>query len=132
MNAQLVSLFVLVALSLVAGGIALGASILYRSTTLSRELATRRVMGARRSQIARMLLAENMLGIAAGLAVGAVAAMLAGGLRHPWLLAGLLTSIGLVAVAVFSGGWIAARHAAQVPFGKSGLFRTSSDVRGQQ
>jgi ABC-type antimicrobial peptide transport system permease subunit len=44
----------LILLSLVAGGVAIASSVLYRSTLLKKEAATRRVLGARRSQIARM------------------------------------------------------------------------------
>lgn len=137
MNTDLVPFVVLCSavvavLSLIAGGMAVTASVLYRSTVLSKELATRRVIGARRSHIVRMFLAENVLGIAAGLGVGTLALLAAGELRYPWFLTVLLTSAALLAVAAFAGGWIAARHASKVPFSKSGLFRTSSDVRGQR
>ena len=47
-----VSAAVLILLSLVSGGIAIAGSVLYRSTVLRKEVATRRVIGARRSHIA--------------------------------------------------------------------------------
>lgn len=121
---------VLVLLSLIAGGIATAGSVLYRSTLLRKELATRRILGARRSHIARMFLSENVLGVTAGVAVGSLAMLAAGELHHPWFLAVVLSSAVMLAGAAFAGGWIAARHAAKVPFSESGLFRTSSDTRG--
>ena len=121
----------LVLLSLVAGGIAVAASVLYRSTLLRKEVATRRVLGARRSHIARMFLSENMLGIAAGIAIGSIAMLAAGGLRHSWFVTVVSSSAAMLAAVGAIGGWIAGRHASKVPFGASGLFRTSSDTRGR-
>ena len=76
MNIELNSFVVLsaaalVLLSIVAAAIAVAGSVLYRSTLLRTEVATRRTLGARRSDIVRMFLSENVLGIAAGLAIGA-------------------------------------------------------------
>ena len=119
----------LILLSLVAGGVAIPGSILYRSTLLKKETATRRVLGARRSQITRMFLSENMLGLAAGIAIGGLALLAIGELHHAWFAAVVLSAATLVGAAVV-GGWLAARHAAKVPFSESGLFRTSSDTRG--
>lgn len=120
-----IELAVLVLLSLVSAGVAVAASVLHHSTLRSREVATRRVLGARRSQIARMFLSENVVGIAAGLVIGTLAMLAAGESRH-------LSSpaVLLVAAAAIAGGWIAGRQAAKVPFSKSGLFRTGSDTRG--
>jgi len=72
------SAIVLTLLSLVAGAVAVAGNVLYRSTLLKKELATRILVGA-----------------------------------------------------AVVGGWLAARHAAKVPFSESGLFRTSSDTRGR-
>lgn len=117
-------------LALIAGGIAIAASVLYRSTLLSQEVATRRILGARRSHIVRMFLSENALGIVTGSAAGGLAMVGAGELRYAWFLLVLLTSAATVAAACGVGGWIAARHAAKTPFSASGLFRTSADTRG--
>lgn len=125
-----VSAAALVLFSLIGGGVAIAASVLYRSTLLRKELATRRILGARRSHIARMFLSKNVLGITIGIAVGTLAMLAVGESRRPWFLAALLSSAAMLACAGFAGCWIAARHAAKVPFSESGLFRTSSDTRG--
>jgi putative ABC transport system permease protein len=122
---------ILMLLSLIAAGVAIAGSVLYRSMLLSKELATRRILGARRSHIVRMFLSENVLGMAAGLAAGTLAGLAAGELRHSWFLAAILSSAVILVGAGLIGGWLAARHAANVPFSASGLFRTSSDTRGQ-
>lgn len=118
----------LILLSLVAGGVALAGSVLYRSTLLKKEIATRRVLGARRSQIACMFLSENILGLAAGIAVGGLALLAVGESHKAWF-AIVLSSAAILVGAGLAGGWLAARHAAKVPFSESGLFRTSSDTR---
>lgn len=125
-----VSAAALALLSLIAGGIAIAASVLGRSTLLRKELATRRILGARRSHIARMFLSKNVLGITIGIAVGTLAMLAVGELRRPGFLAVLLSSVAMLTGAGIAGCWIAARHAARVPFSESGLFRTSSDTRG--
>jgi ABC-type lipoprotein release transport system permease subunit len=125
-----VSAAVLVLLSLVAGSIAIAASVLYRSTLLRKEVATRRILGARRSHIARMFLSENVLGIAAGIAVSSIAMLAIGESRHSSFVPVGLISAAMLAAACSMGGWIAGRHASKVPFSESGLFRTSSDTRG--
>lgn len=135
MNAELDSFIVLSAavlgsFALVAGGIAIAASVLYRSTLLSKEVATRRILGARRSHIVRMFLSENALGVVAGTAAGSLAVLAAGEQLHAWSWAVVLNSAAMLAVACALGGWVAARHAAKVPFSASGLFRTSADTRG--
>lgn len=122
---------VLVLLSLMAGGLAIAGSVLYRSTLLRKEVATRRILGARRPHITRMFLTENVLGMAAGIAVGTLAMLAAGESRYPWFLAVVSSSAVMLAAAGIIGGWIAGRHASKVPFSDSGLFRTSSDTRGQ-
>ncbi|HKR35952.1 MAG TPA: FtsX-like permease family protein, partial [Steroidobacteraceae bacterium] len=125
-----VSAAVLILLSLISSGIAIAARVLYRSTLLRKEIATRRVLGARRSHIARMFLSENVFAIAAGIAIGSIAMLAAGESRHPWFVTVVLISAATVAAAGALGGWIAGRHASKVPFSESGLFRTSSDTRG--
>ena len=126
-----VSAAVLILLSLVSGGIAIAGSVLYRSTVLRKEVATRRVIGARRSHIARMFLSENVLGVVAGIAVGSFAMFVVGESHRAGFLAVLFGSAAMLVVACAVGGWIAGRHAAKVPFSESGLFRTSSDTRGR-
>jgi ABC-type antimicrobial peptide transport system permease subunit len=125
-----VSAAVLILLSLISSGIAIAARVLYRSTLLRKEIATRRVLGARRSHIARMFLSENVFAIAAGIAIGSIAMLAAGESRYPWFVTVVLISAATVAAAGAIGGWIAGRHASKVPFSESGLFRTSSDTRG--
>ena len=121
---------VLIALSLAAAAVAIAASVLRRSTLLSRELATRKILGARRSHIARMFLSENVLGMAAGIAIGCLAMLAAGEVHHSWFLAIVSSSATVLVGAGLAGGWLTACHAAKVPFSESGLFRTSADTRG--
>jgi putative ABC transport system permease protein len=125
------SAILLILLSLVAGAVAIASSVLYRSTLLKKEVATRRVLGARRSHIARMFLSENVLGIAAGVVFGSLAMLATGELHRASFLTILLSSAAILVGAAAGGGWLAARHAAKVPFSESGLFRTSSDTRGR-
>jgi putative ABC transport system permease protein len=122
---------VLILLSLVAGGVAIAGSVLYRSTRLKKQVATRRVLGARRSHIARMFLSENVLGIAAGVAFGSLATFATGELHHASFVSIVPGSAAILVGAAVAGGWLAARHAAKVPFSESGLFRTSADTRGR-
>lgn len=129
MNAEIAG--VLILLSLVAVGVAVAGSVLYRSTLLRKEVATRRVIGARRSHIVCMFLSENVLGVAAGIVAGSLTMFAVGESHRDWLLAALLGSAALLIIASAVGGWIAGRHAAKVPFSESGLFRTSADTRGQ-
>ena len=136
MNAEIgsfivVSAVVLILLSLIAGGAAVAGSVLYRSTLLRKEVATRRVIGARRSHIARMFLSENVPGVAIGIAAGSLTMFVVGESHRDWFLAAVLGSAALLVVAGAVGGWIAGRHAAKVPFSESGLFRTSADTRGR-
>ena len=116
-----VSATVLAVLSVFAAAIAVAGSVLYRSTHLRKEVATRRALGARRSDIARMLLSENVLGIAAGVVIGGLA--LATTSRTV-----VLTSATLLILAALIGGWIAGRYAARMPDSKSGRFRTTPDI----
>ena len=122
---------VLCLLSLVAAGMAIAASVLHRSAVLRKELATRRILGARCVHFVRMFLAENVLGVTAGLLAGSLALLLARRLSGGWFGSVHLGAATLLMGAVLVGGWIAARHVSKVPFRSSGLFRTSSDVRGQ-
>jgi ABC-type antimicrobial peptide transport system permease subunit len=118
---------VLVVLSLVAGAVAVAGSVLYRSMLLRKEIATRRILGARRWHITRMFLSENVLGISAGIGLGTLALAV---LHRSWFLPLALSSAVLLVAAALVGGCLAGRHAAKVPFSASGLFRTSSDTRG--
>lgn len=133
MNHQLSALIlicaaVLTVLSVMAGGTAVAASILYRSTMLDREIATRRILGARRSQIVRLLLAENVIGIAAGVVLGGIAMLIVVELPRP---SALIFSAAVVAATAICGGWLAARHASKTPFAASGLFQCPPDRCGQ-
>lgn len=121
----------LILLSLVAGGVAIAGSVLYRSMLLKKEVATRKVLGARRSHIARMFLSENVLGLAAGITVSGLAMFAAGESRQAWFAAVVLSSAAILVGTCLAGSWLAARHAAKVPFSESGLFRTSADTRGR-
>jgi ABC-type antimicrobial peptide transport system permease subunit len=121
-------LLLALALSVALG---VGANLLYRSVVLRREIATRRVLGARRRDIVRMFLLEGAAPIAIGLIAGSIlAAILA------WLLGASLSSssvlIGAVAIACCgaAGGWIAARYASTISLRESGLYRGAPDKRG--
>lgn len=136
MNAEIGSFIVVTALlltllSLIAGGAAIAGSVLYRSTLLRKEVATRRVIGARRSHIVCMFLSENVLGVAAGIVAGSLAMLAMEESSRDGFVAVVLGSGALLIVAGAVGGWIAGRHAAKVPFSESGLFRTSADTRGR-
>ena len=113
----LLSAAVLGLLSIFGSAVAVAGSVLYRSTLLRKEVATRRFLGARRSDIARMFLNENVLGIAAGILIGGVALTLTD--PGSWTI--VLSSAALLTLVGLSGGWIAARRAT----------RTRSDSRGQ-
>ena len=108
-------------LSIFASAVAVAGSVLYRSTLLRKEVATRRFLGARRSDIARMFLNENVLGIAAGILIGSVALAATDELHYPGSWTVVLSSATLLTLAGLIGGWIAARRAT----------RTRSDRRGQ-
>jgi ABC-type antimicrobial peptide transport system permease subunit len=102
---------VLGVLAIFAAGVAVAASVLYRSTLMRKELATRRALGARRSDIARMLLSENMVGLVAGIAIGSFALLAVDGSRSwSWMM--MLNSAALLTLAGLIGGWVAGRHAA--------------------
>jgi predicted lysophospholipase L1 biosynthesis ABC-type transport system permease subunit len=124
----LVSAGVLTIAAVFAGATAVAAHVLYRSVRADRQIATLRVLGARRSQIVRMLLTENVLGIVAGV-LGGVAVLIVADQHRVG--GGLTLSAALVATAAMCGGWLAARHASKTPFSASGLFRTPPDRRGQ-
>jgi ABC-type antimicrobial peptide transport system permease subunit len=128
MNSALSSFVVLSAavlglLSIVAAGVAVAASVLCRSALIRKELATRRALGARRSNIVRMFLSENVLGVAAGIAIGSLALL---AVDSSWTV--ILNSANLLGMAGLLGGWIAGRHAANSPVSRSGRFRTTLDI----
>ena len=95
-------------LSIFAAAIAVAGSVLSRSTVLRKEVATRRALGARRSDISRMFLSENAPWIAAGVAIGSAAALAVG-----WII--LISSATVVIAATLIGGWIAGRTATRTP-----------------
>ena len=118
---------VLTMLSLVAGGVAIAASVLYRSFSLRKEILTRRVQGARRSQIVRMLLADNVIGVAAGVLCG-VAVLIVVEQHRPHVVGGLILSVAAVAIIGLCGGWLAGWHAVRrTDFGQARTLLNSVD-----
>ena len=66
----------LVLLLLLTVAVAVGGYVFYRSVVLQREIATRRVLGARRAAIVRMLLLESTGSILVGLLLGSLLVLL--------------------------------------------------------
>jgi ABC-type antimicrobial peptide transport system permease subunit len=128
---MIVCLGILVLLCLIAGGMTIAASVIHRSTQLAREVATRRVLGARRSQIVEMFLLENLAGIMLGLLAASLALLSTGTLSDFSSWVGLLCSAAVLTCAGLIGGWISGRHAAKTSFSKSGLFHSAPDRRGE-
>jgi putative ABC transport system permease protein len=128
---MIVCLGILVLLCLIAGGMTIAASVIHRSTRLAREIATRRVLGARRSHIVEMFLLENLAGIMLGILAGSVGLLFAGTLPDLSSWVGLLCSAAVLTCAGLIGGWISGRHAAKTPFSTSGLFHCAADRRGE-
>ena len=128
---MIVCLGILVLLCLIAGGMTIAASVIHRSTQLAREIATRRVLGARRSHIVEMFLLENLSGIMLGILAGSLLLLSAGTLRDLSSWVGVLCSAAVLTCAGLIGGWISGRHAANTPLSKSGLFRSAPDKRGE-
>ena len=124
---MIVCLGILVLLCLIAGGMTIAASVIHRSTQLAREIATRRVLGARRSHIVEMFLLENLAGIMLGILV----VFFTGTLPDLSSWVGLLCSAAVLTCAGLIGGWISGRHAANTPFNKSGLFHSAPDRPGE-
>lgn len=112
---------VLAVLSIFAAAIAVAGSVLYRSTVMHKEVATRRALGARRSDIARMFLSDNVLGIVAGVVIGGSALLAVGCMI-------VISSATLLIVAGVIGGWAAGRHAADMSVSRRGRFRTIPDI----
>jgi ABC-type antimicrobial peptide transport system permease subunit len=128
---MIICLGILVLLCLVAGGMTIAASVIHRSTQRAREVATRRVLGARRAQIVEMFLLENLAGIVLGLLAGSLLLLCAGTLHDLPSLVGLLCSTAVLTCAGLIGGWISGRSAAETPFSTSGLFASAPDKRGE-
>lgn len=128
---MIVCLGILVLLCLIAGGMTIAASVMHRSTQLAREVATRRVLGARRSQIVEMFLLENLAGIMLGILAGSLVLFSAGRLSDLSSWVGLLCSAAVLTCAGLIGAWISGRHAAKTSFSKSGLFHSAPDRRGE-
>ena len=122
----------LVLLLLLTVAVAVGGYVFYRSVVLQREIATRRVLGARRAAIVRMLLLESTGSILVGLLLGSLLVLLFVAFSDvslsPW---NLLIGLAAVAFSGAIGGWLAARHASNTPFSRSGLFCGASDKRGE-
>ena len=127
-SAMVVCLGVLILACLMAGGTAIASVVIYRSTQLAKEVATRRVLGARRSDIVGMFLLESLPGMLVGVIVGSLALLSTGALFDLSGWVGLSYSAALLTGAGIVCGWMAARHAAKTPFSKSGLFASSANA----
>ena len=128
---MIVCLGILVLLCLIAGGMTIAASVIHRSTQLAREIATRRVLGARRSHIVEMFQWENVAGIMLGILAGSLILLFAGTLPDLSSWVGLLCSAAVLTCAGLIGGWLSGRYAAKTPFSTSGLFHSAPDRRGE-
>ena len=128
---MIVCLVILVLLCLIAGGMTIAASVIHRSTQLAREIATRRVLGARRSHIVEMFQLENLAGIMFGILAGSLVVFFTGTLPDLSSWMGLLCSAAVLTCAGLIGGWISGRYAAKTPFSTSGLFHSAPDRRGE-
>ena len=100
----------------------LGLAVVQLRSALERrgEFALMRAAGFRRATLARMVLIENVLLLAGGLAIGLVAALvavlphlIAGGASIPWL--SLTTTLVVVAIVGFAAGSLAMRVAVRAP-----------------
>jgi ABC-type antimicrobial peptide transport system permease subunit len=126
----IVVLGVLIAFFVIAAALMGATNVLFRSVAIAKEIATRRVLGARRSQIVRMFLVENVSGLMLGLGMGAFLVWQLGTSSKAWL--AFIFSAALLAGGALIGTYLAARHAASTPFSMSGLFCAGSDKRGEQ
>src|SRR5687768_13992692 len=112
--------FMIVGLGAITALFILGAALapialgVYRHSQMEREVATRRVLGARRAHIVTMFLAESLSGIGLGILLGLF-------LVERWSTV-VLVSVALLLCSAAVGSWLAARHASRTPFHKSGLF----------
>lgn len=124
--------FALVWLFVFSAALAVGAYVLYRSVVLRREIATRRVLGARRKDIVRMLLLESAGPIAIGLIAGSLLALLLIG-PSPMRLISRSVFVGAIVIGCCGavGGWLTARYASTIALRESGLFRGAPDKRGE-
>jgi ABC-type antimicrobial peptide transport system permease subunit len=101
-------------LFLLAVALAMGTNVLYRSVLLQREIATRRVLGARRSHIVAMFLLESIPGVSIGILFGAAAVVLGAVIfSDPFSLTSILISTVMLLCSGAVGGWLAARHASK-------------------
>jgi hypothetical protein len=108
-------------LALVLAAVGLYSVIAYNVTQRRRELGVRLALGAARAGIVRLVVTESLRVTLAGLAIGAIAALAAGGAIAPLLFrqsprdpAGFVI-VGLVLVAAaLTASWIPALRAARV------------------
>lgn len=122
----------LVLLLLLTVAVAVGGYVLYRSVVLQREIATRRILGARRATIVRLFLLESTGSILVGVLLGSLLVLLLITFSDVSLSRwNLLIGLAAVAFCGAMGGWLAARHASNTPLSKSGLFCGASDKRGE-
>jgi ABC-type antimicrobial peptide transport system permease subunit len=117
------ALAVIVTLFVVGAGLASAVSVIYRSVLMRKEIATRRVLGARRSHIVAMFVLEGALGLWIGVLLGAAAVLALDGFFPGQLsTASVMTGAVLLLCSGAGGGWLAARHASRTSFRHSGLF----------
>lgn len=122
-----------VLLSIFSVSLAAAGHVCYRSVKLQKEIATRRVLGARRTDIARQLLIESvapLIGMALVSSLTTSLLMVLLGVTSLGIVVVLCTSAVITLVGALSM-WIAARSASQTPFRRSGLFAASTDKRGE-
>jgi ABC-type antimicrobial peptide transport system permease subunit len=112
--------------------VAMGANVFYRCVALRREIATRRVLGARRRDIVRMLVLESMGPISLGSIAGSILTLIYVALSSTQTsgVALLGAAVGIAASGV-AGAYLAARYASNTPLHYSGLFRGAPDKRGE-
>lgn len=121
----------LVLLLLLTVAVAVGGYVFYRSVVLEREIATRRVLGARRAAIVRMFLLESTGSILVGVLLGSLLVLLLVAFSNVSLSSWYLIGLAAITFSGAIGGWLAARHASNTPFSRSGLFCGASDKRGE-
>jgi predicted lysophospholipase L1 biosynthesis ABC-type transport system permease subunit len=127
---MVISVAVVAVVALLGGAVAVAANVLYRSTQSARDVATLRILGARRPHFFRAFLIENAAGVLLGISAGILVLASVATLWRPQGLIAVLVGAAFVIGAATLGCWLGARHAARTPFEKSGLFSTAPDRRG--
>lgn len=117
-------LILLVVLLAFCAAVAVASAVILRGVRRSRDIATRRVLGATRTQIATALVSEAAGWVLFGLILGSAVIL--------FLVprdVGILLAFVSIALAGLLGAWVGARRVASLPLGKSGLFRAAPDRR---